>query len=443
MNDLLTSTPIRTPAPPPMVGKVFRHWERLRESREGGALARWSTVVVAGVALAGLTAWRADAVTIASASHIWLAGTLAAFALTFMRTPFQIYWRKDAALLAQLPIGGTILFDAALRRCARAALATTLVAIVGAIPLVLLDADRVGAATRTLQAMPIAGDPVPRFTPLELFGTHAVLAATLGLVAACFIPGVSIYAASLVASSKSLLQVATAIGGAPAREPQGPAPKPLTAPSVGSAGAVLGALPGFASSVVFVTVFLVAPALINAEAHVDPRPALGVVAGVSIALIVSLRQKAAATMGSILRDVSALDRQRLATLEIHPPTAIERGVAKLVGAAGLAYRKDARLMRRRYPMAYALGALAFIVLGIIAIAQPSEPAWLIATLTGVVLYAISLGLRLTRSPIELARLSSTLPISAALRRRAKIAWLVAWVAVFVAVPAVFAIVRAT
>ena len=62
MNDLLTSTPIRTPAPPPMVGKVFRHWERLRESREGGALARWSTVVVAGVALAGLTAWRADAV---------------------------------------------------------------------------------------------------------------------------------------------------------------------------------------------------------------------------------------------------------------------------------------------------------------------------------------------------------------------------------------------
>ncbi len=439
----LTSTPIRTPAPLPMSGTGFRHWERLRESREGGALARWVTVVVAGAALAGLTAWRADAVTIVSASHVWLAGTLAAFALTFMRTPFQIYWRKDAALLAQLPIGGTILFDGALRRCARAAFATTLVAIGGALPFVLLDADRVGAATRTLQAMPIAGDPVPRFTPLELFGTHAVLAAMLGLVAACFIPGVAIYAASLVASSKSLLQVATAIGGAPTRKPQGPASKPLTAPGMGSAGAVLGALPGFASSVVFVTVFLVAPALINAEAHVDVGVALGVIGGVSVALVVAMRQKAAATMGSILRDVAALDRQRLATLEIQPPTAIERGVAKLVGVAGLAYGKDTRLMRRRYPMAYALGALAFLALAIIAIAQPSEPVWLITTLTGVAFYATSLGRRLTRPPIELARLSSTLPISAALRRRAKVAWLVTWIAVFVAVPAIFAIARAT
>ncbi|CAN5380718.1 hypothetical protein BH11MYX1_BH11MYX1_36580 [soil metagenome] len=443
MSDTLTSTPIRTPAPPPprqMSGAAFRHWERSRESREGGAVARWLSVLAAGAALAAVTAWRADATTIASASHVWLGGTLAAFALTFMRTPFQIYWRKDAALRAQLPIGGTILCDGAFRRCTRAALATTLVAILGAVPFVLLDAARVGAATRTLQAMPIAGDPVPRFTPLELFGTHAALAATLGLVAACFISGVSIYAASLVASSKNLLQVATAIGGAPARDK---ADQPLTAPGMGSAGAVLGALPGFAASIVFVLVFLVSPALVNGEAHIDPGLALGLVAGISLALIVSMRQKAAATMGSILRDVSALDRQRLATLELHPPTAIERGVAKLVGSAGLAYAKDARLMRRRYPMAYALGALAFLVLAIIGLVQPSEPAWLIATLAGVALYAISLAHRLTRPPIELARLASTLPIRAASRSRAKLAWLATWVAVFVAVPAVFAIVRAT
>ena len=440
MSDTLTSTPIRTPPPPPMTGKAYRHWEHLREAREGGALTRWLVVLAAGAALAGLTAWRADATTIASASHAWLGGTLAAFALTFMRTPFQIYWRKDAALLAQLPISGTILFDGALGRCARAALATTLVAIFGALPFALLDADRVGAATRTLQAMPIAGDPVPRFTPLELFGAHAVLAATLGLVAACLIAGVSIYAASLVASSKQLLQIATAIGGAPARER---ANQPLTAPGIGSAGAVLGALPGFAASIVFVLVFLASPALINGEAHVDPGLALGLVAGISVALIVAMRQQAAGTMAAILRDVSALDRQRLATLEIHPPTTIERGVAKLVGEAGLAYRKDARLMRRRYPMAYALGALAFLVLGIIGLARPNEPAWLIATLSGVALYTASLARRLTRPPIELARLASTLPISATARARAKLAWLVTWVAVFVAVPAVFATVRAT
>lgn len=440
MTDALMATPIRTPAPPAMTGKTFRHWERSREAREGGGFARWGMVLVAGAALAVLTAWRADATTIASASHVWLGGTLAAFALTFMRTPFQIYWRKDAALLAQLPIEGTILFDAALWRCARAALATTLVAILGAIPFALLDADRVGAATRALQAMPIAGDPVPRFTPLELFATHAALAATLGLVAACFIPGVVTYAGSLVAGSKRLLQVATALGGAPVRERVHP---PLTAPGMGSAGAVLGALPGFASSVVFVLAVLVAPALLDHEAHLAPGPALGIAAGLSVALIVAMRQRAPALMGSLLRDVSALDRQQLATLELHPPTAIERGVASLVGAAGLAYTKDARLMRRRYPMAYALGALAFIVLLIIGIAQPSEPAWLITTLVGVGLYAVSLGRRLTRPPIELARLSSTLPLDAAMRTRAKAAWLITWLAVFVAVPAVFAIIRTT
>jgi hypothetical protein len=435
MTGALMATPIRTPAPPAMTGKAFRHWERSREAREGGGLARWTMVLVAGAALAGLTAWRADATTIASASHVWLGGTLAAFALTFMRTPFQIYWRKDAALLAQLPIEGTILFDASLWRCARAALATTLVAILGAVPFVLLD-----AATRALEAMPIAGDPVPRFTPFELGATHAALAATLGLVAACFIPGVVIYAGSLVAGSKQLLQTASALGGAPVRDRAQP---PLAAPGMGSAGAVLGALPGFASSVVFVLVILVAPALLNHEAHLAPGPALGIVAGLSVALIVAMRQRAPALMGSLLRDVSALDRQRLATLELHPPTAIERGVAKLVGAAGLAYAKDARLMRRRYPMAYALGALAFIVLGIIGIAQPSEPAWLITTLVGVGLYAVSLGRRLTRPPIELARLSATLPIGAAMRGRAKAAWLVTWLAVFVAGPAVFAIIRST
>ncbi len=435
----LAATPIRTPAPVPMDAKAFRRWERLREAREGGGVTRWLTALVAGGALAALTAWRADTVTIASASHVWLAGAIAAFALAFMRTPFQIYWRKDAALLAQLPIGGTILFDGAFRRCARAAFATTAVAVLGAIPFALLDAERVGAATRTLQAMPIAGDPVPRFTPLELFGTHAALAATLGLVAACFISGVAIYAASIVASSKNLLQVATALGGAPSREPA----KPMAVPLVDSAGAVLGALPGFASSIVFVLVFLVSPALVNGEAHIAPLPTLGVVAGISVALIAAMRQRSAATMGATLREVSALDRQRLATLEIHPPTAIERGVARLVGDAALAYAKDARLMRRRYPMAYALGAIFFIVLGIIGIAQPVERAWLIATLGAVALYAISLGRRLARPPIELARLSTTLPIPAASRRRAKIAWLATWIAVFVALPAVFALIRAT
>ena len=45
----------------------------------------------------------------------------------------------------------------------------------------------------------------------------------------------------------------------------------------------------------------------------------------------------------------------------------------LLGDAALPYTKDARLMRRRYPMAFALGALAFIVLVIIGLARQSAP----------------------------------------------------------------------
>jgi hypothetical protein len=139
--------------------------------------------------------------------------------------------------------------------------------------------------------------------------------------------------------------------------------------------------------------------------------------------------------------VSALDRQRLAFVEIHRLTAIERLVGKLLGAAALPYGKDARLMRRRYPMAFALGALIFIVLAIIGLARPDDSTWLVATLAGAALYAIALARRLPQPPIELARLSATLPIAAPLRRRAKIAWLVTWAVVFVAIPATFAVIR--
>ena len=49
--------------------------------------------------------------------------------------------------------------------------------------------------------------------------------------------------------------------------------------------------------------------------------------------------------------------------------------------------------------------------------------------------------RLTRPPIELPRLSATLPITAAARRRAKLAWIVSWSLVFVLAPLAFALLR--
>ena len=154
------------------------------------------------------------------------------------------------------------------------------------------------------------------------------------------------------------------------------------------------------------------------------------------------RATAPRVMGTILRDVSALDRQRLARLEIHPPTAIERVVASLLGDAALPYRKDVRLMRRRYPMAFALGALAFLVLAIIGLARPDDPSpWFVATLSGVAVYGVALAGRLYRAPIELPRLAATLPIPAAARTRAKLAWVIVWWLLFVAIPAAFALAR--
>src|SRR5687768_9357454 len=94
-----------------------------RRARAGWWTSPWLIALVAGAAIAGWVAWRQD-VGLVAASRAWLAATLVAFAVAFLRVPFHLYWRHDAALLAQLPIEGGPLFDAALVRCVRAAAAT-------------------------------------------------------------------------------------------------------------------------------------------------------------------------------------------------------------------------------------------------------------------------------------------------------------------------------
>ncbi len=422
-----------------MTSKQFLQWSRLNDKRTGRAARGWLIAIVAGIALAGFVYWRGEADPVA-ASRAWLAGALAAFALAFMRVPFHLYWRQDAALLAQLPIGGGPLFDAAWLRCVRAAQATLLTTLIGAVPLALLDPAAVSFATRELTPTPIAGPSAAGLTPIVFALRHAELAGVLALLAACFMPAVATWAASLVTQSRDVLELATKLGGAPSRAST-PATERAPQPP-GSSGAILGALPGFAATVVIVLVIIAAPWLWNAETALPAASVLGGLALASVIAIGAVRAKAPRWMGTILRDVSALDRQRLATLEIRPPTAIEQLVARMLGEAALPYRKDARLMRRRYPMAFALGALIFLVLVIIGLAQPSDPApWLIAVLSAAGMYAIALAGRLFRAPIELPRLAATLPITAAARTRAKVAWVVAWSIVFVVIPLVFAAAR--
>ena len=396
-----------------MSGRELIRWSSLHEARSHRGVLGSSLVValLAGGVLAGWIAWRSGASPV-SASRSWLAGTLVAFALAFMRVPFHLYWRADAALLAQLPIDGGPLFDAALWRCIRAAAATTLAVAIGAAPLAQFST--------------------------EMLVRHLAVAGCLGVTAALFMPAVATWAATLVAISQTdriaALRVATGIDSEATNRATAQPPAPSTA--------ALGAVPGFASTLVIVAVLLISAWLAGGDPAVPPAIVLGSLVGASVLAIVATRASAPRVMGQILRDVSALDRQRLANLEIHPPTAIERAIARLIGDAALPYSKDARLMRRRYPMAFALGALMFLVLAIIGLARPDDPTpWLTAVLVGGAVYGLAVAGRLFKPPIELARMSLTLPLSSTSLRRAKLAWVIGWWTMFVAAPALFASLR--
>lgn len=384
-----------------------------RRSRAGWWASSFVIAIVVGAAIAGWVAWRGESGSHA-ASRGWLVCTVVAYMVAFVRVPFHVYWRPDAALLAQLPIGGTPLFDAALLRCTRAAGAITLAVAIGVVPL-----HELGT---------------------EIVLRHLAFAGVFALVTAFLIPAVVVWTASWVAHgiTGDLLRVAQGGDIAPDLERA----QMSSAAARSSASAILGAVPGALGSFVIVFLLLVSPWLVGEAPKLPVAATLGGLAAISVVAIAGVRVLASRAMGNILRDVSALDRQRLATLEIRPPTAIEQMIGKLVGGGALAYDKDARLMRRRYPMAFALGGLAFLVLVIVGLAQPGDPApWLTVTIAGGTAYAVALAGRLGKPPIELPRLSAALPIERAAAGRAKIAWLLGWWTIFVAVPGLFASLR--
>ena len=395
-----------------MTTRQLLRWMRIHERRQPG-LPSLVVGALAGLPLAAFVVWRAQA-SVQAASTAWLAVAVVAFAFAFLRVPFHLYWRTDAALLAQLPIGGGPLFDAALLRCLRAAVSTLLATCIAAVPLALLDGQAVHDATRQISATPIAGD-VPALTPLVFCLHHIAIAGVLALAAGLLVPSVVVWAASLL------------VGGSVADR--------------SSAGTILGAIPGAAGAFIFVGAILAAPWLMGDVLDESSGSFLFSVTFASIAAAFAARRAAPRVMDRILRDVSALDRQRLAHLDVRPPTALERAVAALLGDAALPYRKDARLMRRRYPMAFALGAVAFLTLAIMGLAHAARP-WLVVVAGATALYAATLARRIAHPPIELPRLSPTLPITAAARRRAKLAWIVSWSLVFVGVPLAFALLRA-
>jgi hypothetical protein len=398
-----------------VTSRALIRWSELHERRARTVHPMVMPIVVGGV-LAAWVWWRSNA-GILAASHAWLAGALVAFTVAFLRVPFHIYWRGDASLLAQLPIEGRALFDAAMLRCLRAAEVMTIAATIGIAPIAVTGG-------------------------WELALHHAAAAVALGAAAALLVPGVTIAGAALVVQGggERVLRTAMTAGGATARA--APAPGATTpSPASTSPAAILGMIPGLAAAIVLVAILVIAPWLYGEAPRAPVWLVLGGLVAASLAAAAAARA-GAAIMGRILRDVSALDRQRLAALDVRPPTLIERLIARLVGDARLAYDKDARLMRRRFPMAYALGGIAFVVLAIVGLARPDDATpWLAAAIGGAASYGLVLAARLRRPPIEIARLSATLPLPPRALLRAKLAWLLGWWSVFIVVPAVFAALR--
>ena len=399
-----------------MNSRDLARWARLHERR--ARAAKWWTaapiaILAAGAMIAAWVGWRAEVAPTpetmgALASRAWLIAAMVAFGVAFLRVPFHLYWRGDSALLAQLPVEGVPLFDAALVRCVRGAVGTTFAVAIGAVPLV-------------------------RALPVELVLRHVALAAVMGVAAATLVPAVVVYAASIVALGSRA--PANARGAGPVA--------PAGAARQASAAPILGAIPGGLGAIVIVLALLVAPWLTGGVPHLRVEVVAALLVGGSAMALVAARRLAGRAMSQILRDVAALDRQRLATLELRPPTGIERRLARLAGAGALVYAKDARLVRRRYPLAFALGATSFLALVLVAVAAPDDPVpYLVAVLVGSAAYGVVLSGRLVRAPIEPPRLLGTLPIARSAVRRAKLVWIGGWWGIFLGIPGLAAVLRA-
>jgi hypothetical protein len=141
-----------------------------------------------------------------------------------------------------------------------------------------------------------------------------------------------------------------------------------------------------------------------------------------------------------MREVAALDRQIHAHLEIHPPTMVERVVRDRLGAAAPIYDRLARLLRRRYPLAVFAGVAGGAALIIVGLAKPSElVAWLGVVSAALGFLAGWLSRALARPPLELPRLTATLPVASASVSTARTAYVATWASLYLVVPSAIAV----
>jgi hypothetical protein len=373
---------------------------RRRDALRFGTVLRWlvRAAVAAGIAL---LVWRQGRENALAGSSLCLAATVVVFAQVMLGAPFRMYWRVDSPLLARLPIPGAALFDVALVRSARATLGALVLVAPSALALAAVDS--------------------------ELAMRHLAIVGAVAVAAALFLPAVALGAGALVAGGKADSLV-RAVGGADVAAPP---------------TAWLGMLPGLAAAAVVLAVIGAAPWARGTAASTIVGPPAALLGGVAVASVLAAlaaRRAAAAVMPRAVREVAALDVQRLAHLEIHPPGRVESLVNRLLGARGaLVHRKDARLMRRRYPMALVAGALTTLSLWIAAGSRAGS-AWVLGIVVAFAAYGALVAWNLGTRPIE-TRTSAALPLTRADLVRAKTAWLATWMLLHVVLGAAAVAVR--
>jgi hypothetical protein len=370
------------------------HWTDLEARRRSPF--RWIRRAVVAAGLAGLVAWSGPSLA------TWHSIVIAAFAVTMIATALGMFWRADAALLARLPIRGLVLLQTAILRAARGALLTALTVAIAGLPLV----------THVPDAALLRG--------LALIGI-------LALVTATFIPAAAATASLMVAGGQLASATASVAGvDTPERLPT----------------TVLGALPGTAAALATLLAIALGPwVLTGAETVLGPAPTVLLVVAVVCLAALTLIGRRTEGMSVALREVAALDRQRLAHLEVHPPRGLEALVARsLCRQASLVYDRTARLMRRRYPMAWVLGFLAYVTAVPLAIWSPADAVtWSLGLSIATSTYALSLAPRLHRPPIDLPRHATPIRPSAA--ARARTAWILLYMAVFAVIPTALSTLR--
>jgi hypothetical protein len=211
----------------------------------------------------------------------------------------------------------------------------------------------------------------------------------------------------------------------------------------------LGVLPGVTGTAVALVILGAAPwARGEAETTMIGAPALllGGAVLVSIAAAAWALARAGGIMAVALREVVALDQERLAHVDLVTPSLIERLVAgRVLGGAdraGVVFDKDARLLRRRFPIPFFLGVVGLATLVIVGWTQPADALMWAATIAaGLGVYGAVMARRLVSPPTEHPRFLRSLPAGVG-ALRAKRARVILWTACYVLPGAVVVIARA-